>query len=262
MPKKKSNVDNSQKLVYSEEYGQDVQSQNDLNNDNLNFQNQQNLQSRPVIDNNQRQNTTKRKKSKVQNSNGNVQNVAKQNYQANDNVQNYIQSNNDMQNYGQSNNMQSVSQSQQYVEQMQNENLNDNLQNQNMQYNGTYAQNQNTLNDSTNVQNANANEQNQNGQNSNTVQNEEKTKKERNWVINTGNTAILASSLSLAIDVVHKLLRMVLIASTGIIIFLYILAGILSVFALIASIKYGFKSKEITIDAYLTGISFIALILI
>lgn len=255
MPKKKSNVDNSQKLVYSEEYGQDVQNQNDFNNDNQNFQNQQNqqnLQSQPVIDNNQSQNTTKRKKSKVQNSNGNVQNVAKQNYQANDN----------MQNYGQSNNMQSVSQSQQYMEQMQNENLNDNLQNRNMQYNGTYAPNQNTLNDSINVQNANANEQNQNGQNSNTVQNEEKTKKERNWVINTGNIAILASSLSLAIDVVHKLLRMVLIASTGIIIFLYILAGILSVFALIASIKYGFKSKEITIDAYLTGISFIALILI
>ena len=90
----------------------------------------------------------------------------------------------------------------------------------------------------------------------------EKQKKERNWIINTGNMAIIASSLSLMINVIHKLLRLVLVVYGGLIVFLYILAGIFSVFALFACIKYGFKSKQITLDAYLTGISFIALILI
>lgn len=108
----------------------------------------------------------------------------------------------------------------------------------------------------------------QNGRNKNPFINVEndahkaKEKKERNWVINAGNMAILASSLSLVIDVIHKLLRLVLIAYSGLIIFLYVLAGILSIFALIASIKYGFKQKTITVDAFFTGISFVTLILI
>ena len=90
----------------------------------------------------------------------------------------------------------------------------------------------------------------------------DKQKKERNWVINTGNMAIIASSLSIVIDVIHKLLRMILYAYSGLIIFMYIISGILSVFALIACIKNAFKYKQISIDAYFTGISFIMLILI
>lgn len=93
-------------------------------------------------------------------------------------------------------------------------------------------------------------------------ENKAKEKKERNWVINAGNIAILASSLSIVVDVIHKLLRMILVAYSGLIIFLYIIAGVLSILALFASIKYGFKQKSITVDAYFTGISFITLILI
>ena len=90
----------------------------------------------------------------------------------------------------------------------------------------------------------------------------EKQRKERNWVINTGNMAIIASSLSIVIDVLHKLLRMVLYAYSGLIIFMYIISGALCVFALIACIKNAFKYKQISIDAYFTGISFIMLILV
>ena len=81
-------------------------------------------------------------------------------------------------------------------------------------------------------------------------------------VTNTGNMAIIAGGLSIIIDVVHKLLRMLLVAYSGVIVFLYILAGILSVFALFACVKNGLKNKQITLDAYITGISFVTLILI
>ena len=90
----------------------------------------------------------------------------------------------------------------------------------------------------------------------------EKEKKERNWVINTGNIAIIASGLSIVLDVLHKLLRMTVYAYGGLIIFLYIVSGVFSVFALLACIKNAFKYKQISIDAYFTGISFIMLILI
>ena len=207
--------------------------------------------------------------------NGQAQNAQNQNGQFASNSQNLGQGQTRGQNsnFGNSNIMQN-----------QNENYNQNLNNAE-QLNG-YAQNANDYN-----LNENANQQN--GQNANvngnqscnangTYQNstngagngqnpfvnvekdagKAKEKKERNWVIKAGNMAILASSLSLVIDVVHKLLRMVLIAYSGLIIFLYVLAGILSIFALFASIKYGFKQKGITVDAFFTGISFVALILI
>lgn len=90
----------------------------------------------------------------------------------------------------------------------------------------------------------------------------EKEKKERNWVINTGNIAIIASGLSIVLDVLHKLLRMTVYTYGGLIVFLYIISGVLSVFALLACVKNAFKYKQISIDAYFTGVSFIMLILI
>lgn len=96
----------------------------------------------------------------------------------------------------------------------------------------------------------------------NSEKNDENTKKERNWIINTGNIAIIASSLAIVIDVINKLIRMLLIVSNGLIVFMYIIAGILTTFALIACIKNGFKAKEFTIDAYFTGVAFVLLILI
>lgn len=88
------------------------------------------------------------------------------------------------------------------------------------------------------------------------------TKTERNWVINTGNIAVLSSSLSLVLAVINKLVRMLLLIDNGLVIFMYILSAVLSTLALVACIKNGFKAKDYTIDAYLTGVSFIVLILI
>ena len=200
-----------------------------------------------------------------------MQNAQLQNAQ-NQNGQFAINSQNLGQTGGQNSNLNNSN-----IMQNQNENYNQNLNaSQNLnnaeQSNG-YAQNANQQNGQNANQSCNANGACQNatngaGNGQNPFVNVEKDagkakeKKERNWVINAGNMAILASSLSLVIDVVHKLLRMVLIAYSGLIIFLYILAGILSIFALFASIKYGFKQKGITVDAFFTGISFVALILI
>ena len=173
--------------------------------------------------------------------NGQAQNVQNQNGQFDLNSQNLGQASGQNSNLNNNNIMQN-----------QNENYNQNLNaNQNCNANGVC---QNATKGAENGQNPFVNVEKDAGK--------AKEKKERNWVINAGNMAILASSLSLVIDVVHKLLRMVLIAYSGLIIFLYVLAGILSIFALFASIKYGFKQKGITVDAFFTGISFVALILI
>lgn len=183
--------------------------------------------------------------------NGQAQNAQKQNEQFDLNSQNLGQTSGQNSNLNNSNIMQN--QNKNY-----NQNLNANQNPNNAEQSNGYAQNANY--------NLNENANQQNGQNPFVNVEKDagkaKEKKERNWVINAGNMAILASSLSLVIDVVHKLLRMVLIAYSGLIIFLYVLAGILSIFALFASIKYGFKQKGITVDAFFTGISFVALILI
>lgn len=166
------------------------------------------------------------------------------------------------QNLNATQNLNNAEQSNGYAQNANNYNLNENANQQNGQ-NANLNANQNC-----NLNGACQNATNGAGNGQNPFVNVEKDagkakeKKERNWVINAGNMAILASSLSLVIDVVHKLLRMVLIAYSGLIIFLYVLAGILSIFALFASIKYGFKQKGITVDAFFTGISFVALILI
>lgn len=89
-----------------------------------------------------------------------------------------------------------------------------------------------------------------------------KEKRQRNFVINSANMAIIASSIALALNVIHKLLRMLLVVSAGLIVTLYVLAGILCFIALFSAIKYGFKEKSITVDAFLTGIAFVTLILI
>jgi len=86
--------------------------------------------------------------------------------------------------------------------------------------------------------------------------------KEREFKINSGNLAIISSSLSLVLSAVNKLLRMLVLISGGLIIFLYIISALLSFFALFNCIKFAMKEKQITVDSYLCGISILVLILI
>lgn len=228
MAKKKSTAPNSQKLVYSEEVDADEFEylEDDAQNGFYNDEMQTNREQMQNYSNGQMQSNAN---VQTQSSGSTMQSASKRN---NKKYQMQGLNSKSMQN-GQSGQTQQPQQTQPQQEQPQ-------MQGQEQMQNANYQ-----------------GQQEMQGQ-----QQEEKQKKERNWVINTGNMAIIASSLSLVIDVIHKLLRMVLVAYSGLIIFLYILSGILSVFALIACIKYGFKSKTLFIDAYLTGVSFIALILI
>lgn len=89
-----------------------------------------------------------------------------------------------------------------------------------------------------------------------------KSKKEMEFKINSGNIAIIASSISLLLSVVNRLLRMLVLVSPGLIIFLYILSGILSFFALFCCIKNTIQNKQIAVDSYFCGISIVVLILI
>lgn len=91
---------------------------------------------------------------------------------------------------------------------------------------------------------------------------EKKQKKEIDFKINSGNIAVISSSLALLLSTVNKLLRMLVLVSAGLVIFLYIVSALLSFFALFSCIKNSFKNKQITIDAYLCGISLLVLILI
>lgn len=134
---------------------------------------------------------------------------------------------------------------------------------------------ENRLNDNaqsqfTNEQNNMMNQQAQyvnNNENAQTPKNSQNNKKKKgiddiNWNINSANASTIASCFAIVIDIIHKLLRMLTFSYTGLIIFLFILSGILSIFALISTLKHSLKDKNITIDGYLCGISLILLILI
>lgn len=89
-----------------------------------------------------------------------------------------------------------------------------------------------------------------------------KSKKEKEFKINSGNIAIISSSLGLLLCTITKLLRILLALTGGIIIFLYIISAILIFFALFASVKNSMKNELITVDSFFTGVALIVLILI
>ena len=102
-----------------------------------------------------------------------------------------------------------------------------------------------------------------NENNNNKVEeNKQKSQKEREFKINSGNEAIFASSIALVLSAVNKLLRMLVLVSGGLIIFLYVISALLSFFALFSCIKNAMKEKNITVDSYFCGISLLVLILI
>ena len=106
------------------------------------------------------------------------------------------------------------------------------------------------------------NENNTLGNNIQTDNNVTKNKKEREFKINSGNMAIIASSISLLLSVINKLLRMLVLVSGGIIIFVYIVCSLLSFFALYSCIKNAIKNSAITVDSFFCGVSLLVLILI
>jgi len=89
------------------------------------------------------------------------------------------------------------------------------------------------------------------------------TQSNGNFQISSKNLAIYASCLSMTISIVHKLLRMFSFGYLGLIIMLYVVAGILSFFALICTIKHA-KTKDscFTVDNYFCGISLVLLLLV
>lgn len=91
----------------------------------------------------------------------------------------------------------------------------------------------------------------------------ENQEKVAGWMLNASNIGIFSASISIAITVLNKLMRMFGYNSLGLVILLYILAGIAGFLALICSIKNAKKfDGHLTIDAYLAGIAILTVVLV
>lgn len=83
------------------------------------------------------------------------------------------------------------------------------------------------------------------------------------WMLNAGNIGVFSATVSIIITVFNKLMRMFGYNSLGLVMMLYILAGVAGFLALVCGIKNAKKHDgRLALDGFLAGIAMIALVLI
>ena len=94
--------------------------------------------------------------------------------------------------------------------------------------------------------------------------NQTQTKSEpAGWMLNAGNMGVFSATISIVITVFNKLMRMFGYNSLGLVMMLYILAGVAGFLALVCGIKNAKKyDGRLSLDGFLAGVAMIALVLI
>ena len=83
------------------------------------------------------------------------------------------------------------------------------------------------------------------------------------WMLNAGNIGIFSATISIVITVFNKLMRMFGYNSLGLVMMLYILAGVAGFLALVCGIKNAKKHEgRLSLDCFLSGIAMIVLVLV
>ncbi len=82
------------------------------------------------------------------------------------------------------------------------------------------------------------------------------------WMLNAGNIGVFSATISIIITMFNKLMRMFGYNSLGLVMMLYILAGVAGFLALVCGIKNAKHDRHLALDSFLAGIAMIALVII